>query len=142
MRGTCLVGSLVLLAACSSTSDEVSVKRQSVTVETQTVQDYVEVGELEDVQYIRVYAQDSWSRLTDYFVIYEARNDSYLIEFRRRCRELQDNSAIVGDRRYDKNRLRVNEDTLRGCRIGKVYPLTDAQALELRNLGKGPGEGN
>ena len=32
---------------------------------------------------------------------------------------------IAGDHRYDHNRLRVNEDTLRGCRIGKIYPLTD-----------------
>jgi hypothetical protein len=125
---------LLLAVACSSTPE--------VSVDTQTVRDYVEVGELEDVQYIRVYAHDSWSRLTDFFVIYEARNDNYLIEFRRRCRELQDNTTIVGDRRYDHNRLRVNEDTLRGCRIGKIYPLTEGQAIELQTLGKGPGQGN
>ena len=82
------------------------------------------------------------SRLTDHFVIYEARNDNYLIEFRRRCRELQDNTTVVADRRYDHNRLRVNEDTLRGCRIGKIYPLTKGQAAELQALGEGPGEGN
>jgi len=134
MRHNVLVVALLLAAACSSTPQ--------TPVDTQTVRDYVEVGELEDVQHIRVYAHDSWSRLTDHFVIYEARNDNYLIEFRRRCRELQDNSRIVGDRRYDHNRLRVNEDTLRGCRIGKIYPLTEGQAIELQSLGKGPGEGN
>jgi hypothetical protein len=129
-----MVCALLLAVACSSTPE--------TAVDTQTVRDYVEVGELEDVQYIRVYAHDSWSRLTDFFVIYEARNDNYLIEFRRRCRELQDNTTIVGDRRYDHNRLRVNEDTLRGCRIGKIYPLTEGQAIELQTLGKGPGQGN
>ncbi|MGI9223994.1 MAG: DUF6491 family protein [Woeseiaceae bacterium] len=134
MRHNVLVVALLLAAACSSTPQ--------TPVDTQTVRDYVEVGELEDVQNIRVYARDSWSRLTNHFVIYEARNDNYLIEFHRRCRELQDNSRIVGDRRYDHNRLRVNEDTLRGCRIGKIYPLTEGQAIELQSLGKGPGEGN
>ena len=134
MKYICLACALLLAAACSSTPQH--------AVAPQTVRDYVEVGELEDVQYIRVYAHDSWSRLTDFFVIYEARNDNYLIEFRRRCRELQDNTTIVGDRRYDHNRLRVNEDTLRGCRIGKIYPLTEGQAIELQTLGKGPGEGN
>ena len=136
MRDACLVGALLLTAACSSTPEA------EVPVDTQTVRDYVEVGEVGDVQHIRVYKNDSWSRLTDYFVIYKARNDNYLIEFRRRCRELQDNTTIVGDRRYDHNRLRVNEDTLRGCRIGKIYPLTEAQAAELQHLGRGPGQGN
>lgn len=134
MRHSCLLYVLLLTAACSSTP--------AVPVDTQTIRDYVEVGELEDVGHIRVYGHDSWSRVTDFFVIYEARNDEYLIEFRRRCRELQDNTTIVGDRRYDHNRLRANEDTLRGCRIGKIYPLTEAQATELRQLGKELGEGN
>lgn len=142
MRPIYLLAALMLIAACSSTSDEVSVKKQKITVETQTVRDYVAVGELGDVKHIRVYAHDSWSYLTDYFVIYKARTSNYLVEFRRRCRELRDNSRIVGDHRYDHNRLRVNEDTLRGCRIDKIYPLTEAQAIELRKLGKGPGEGN
>jgi len=134
MRLTCLVSVLTLMAGCSSTPQ--------VAVETQTVRDYVEVGELEDVKHIRVYSHDSWSYLTEYFVLYEARTSDYLVEFRRRCPELRDNAVIVGDHRYDHNRLRVNEDTLRGCRIGKIYPLTEAQVIELRNLGKGPGEGN
>lgn len=134
MRPTCLVSVLALMVACSTTPQ--------VVVETQTVRDYVEVGELEDVKYIRVYRHDSWSYLTDYFVLYKARTSDYLVEFRRRCPELRDNAVIVGDHRYDHNRLRVNEDTLRGCRIGKIYPLTEGQVIELRNLGKGPGEGN
>lgn len=134
MRTASLVGALFLMSACSSTPP--------VVVETQTVRDYVEVGELEDVKHIRVYNHDSWSYLTDDFVIYKGRADNYLLEFRRRCPELRDNSRISSDHRYDKNRLRVNEDTLRGCRIGKIYPLTDAQATELRHLGKAPGEGN
>lgn len=134
MRAAYLVGALLLINACSSTP--------KVVVETQTVRDYVEVGELEDVKHIRVYNNDSWSYLTEDFVIYKGRADNYLLEFRRRCPELNDNTMIAGDHRYDHNRLRVNEDTLRGCRIGKIYPLTEAQTTELRNLGKGPGEGN
>jgi hypothetical protein len=134
MRAAYLLAALLLTGACSSTP--------GVVVDTQTVRDYVEVGELEDVPYIRVSAHDSWSDLTEFYVIYEARTSNYLIEFRRRCRELRDNAMIAADHRYDDKRLRAKEDTLRGCRIGKIYPLTEGQATELRNLGVGPGEGN
>ena len=51
MRHPYLVCLPLLAAACSSTPQS--------TVDTQTVRDYIEVGELEDVQYIRVYAHDS-----------------------------------------------------------------------------------
>jgi len=129
-----LVAALSLIAACSSTPE--------AAPDTQTIRDYVEVGELEGVQHIRVYSNDGWAPLTDKYVIYTTRASDYLIEFIRRCRELQDNSVIVGDHRYDPNRLRVNEDTLRGCRIGKIYPLTEGQANELRSLGKMLGGGN
>ena len=45
-----------------------------------------------------------------------------------------DNSSITPDRRYDYNMMRRGVDTLRGCRIGRMYPLTDAQAEEIRVL--------
>jgi hypothetical protein len=144
MKATCIIAALaplISIAGCSSSS-EIDVEKRRVSVETQTVQDYVEVGELESVQHIRVYNHDSWSYLTDHFIIYKARDGEYLVEFRRRCRELRDNMVITGDHRYDHNRLRVNEDTIRGCRIGTIYPLTEAQATELRNLGTGPGGRN
>lgn len=134
MRFILLLMALAACGACSSTP--------KVAVDTQAVRDYVAVGELEDVRHIRTYHRDSMEYLTDYFILYEARTHDYLIEFRRICREFRDNRAVAPDHRYDHNRLRADEDTIRGCRIARIYPLTKAQAEELRNLGHAPGAGN
>jgi hypothetical protein len=106
------------------------------------VRDYIEVGELEDVDHIRTFSRDSMEYVSDYYILYKARTSEYLIEFRRICREFRENRAVAPDRRYDYNRLRAGEDTIRGCRIDKIYPLTTAQADEMRNLGHAPGAGN
>lgn len=134
MRLALALVALAALGACTSTPGK--------TVDSQAVRDYVEVGELESVEHIRTYHRDSMEYLSDYFILYEARTKDYLVEFKRICREFRDNRTVAPDRRYDYNRLRINEDTIRGCRIGKIYPLSKAQAEELRNLGHAPGTGN
>jgi hypothetical protein len=134
MKHAIAVMVLAALGACKSTPTR--------GVDTQAVRDYVEVGELESVEHIRTYHRDSMEYLSEYFILYEARTKDYLVEFKRICREFRDNRTVAPDRRYDYNRLRINEDTIRGCRIGRIYPLTKAQAEELRNLGHAPGAGN
>ena len=44
------------------------------------------------------------------------------------------------DIRYDSSVLRARFDTLRGCRIDKLYAIEPGQADELRNLGWAPGD--
>jgi hypothetical protein len=134
MRSAYLLLPLVILLACTTTTKPRG--------DTQAVRDYIEVGELEDVEHIRTFSRDSMEYVSDYYILYKARTSEYLIEFKRVCREFRENRTVAPDRRYDYNRLRTNEDTIRGCRIGKIYPLTRAQADELRNLGYAPGAGN
>ena len=50
-----------------------------------------------------------------------------------------DNTSITADRRYDHNVMRRGIDTLRGCRIDRMYPLTDAQAEEIKALAENAG---
>jgi hypothetical protein len=38
--------------------------------------------------------------------------------------------------------MRRGIDTLRGCRIDRMYPLTEAQVLEIEALVKTAGSGN
>ena len=65
-----------------------------------------------------------------------------LLEFTRNCRELTDNTRVTPDRRYDHNVIRRGIDTLRGCRIDKMYPLSEAQAQEIGALVQATDSGN
>lgn len=134
MKTTYLIASLALLAACAGTPE--------IPSEVQAVRDYVEVGELEQTDRIRTHGSDEWSPLTDYYVMYKGRDGWYLLEFTRICRELTDNTRITADRRYDHNVMRRGIDTLRGCRIDRMYPLTEAQRQELDALVKSAESGN
>ncbi len=55
---------------------------------------------------------------------------------------MSDNTRVTPDFRYDHNVMRRGTDTLRGCRIDKIYRLTEAQALEIEVLAKPVGAGN
>jgi hypothetical protein len=126
MKTIYLMASLAVLAACAGTPE--------IPSDVQAVRDYVDVGELEQTDRIRTHGSDEWSPLTDYYALYKSRDGRYLLEFNRICRELTDNTRITPDRRYDHNVMRRGIDTLRGCRIDRMYPLTEAQALEIEAL--------
>ena len=125
---------LALISACAGTPE--------TPAEVQAVRDYVEVGELKEVDRIRTGGSDGWSAVTDYYAIYNGRDGRFLLEFTQICRELTDNTRVTPDRRYDHNVMRRGIDTLRGCRIDKMYPLTEAQAQEIEALVKVAGGGN
>ena len=129
-----LAASLVVAAGCAGTP--------KLPPDAQAISDYVEVGELEEVDSIRTDTKDAWSPATDYYVLYKGRDGHYLLEFVRVCWELTDGTRIKPDLRYSHNMMRRGSDTLRGCRIDKMYPLTEAQAQEIEVLAKIAGEGN
>jgi hypothetical protein len=126
MRTAVFAASLALVAACAGTPE--------IPSDVQAVRDYVEVAELEQADRIRTHGSDEWSPATHYFALYESRDGWYLLEFSRNCRELTDHTRVTPDRRYDHNVMRRGIDTLRGCRIDRMYPLTEAQALEIDAL--------
>ena len=68
--------------------------------------------------------------------------NTYLVEFARRCYELRDNTRIVPDQRWDASKIRARFDTIRGCRVAKIYALTEAEIAELENIGEAPGSRN
>jgi len=134
MKTISLLASLALVAACAGTPE--------TPPDTEAVRDYVEVGELAEVDQVRTHFNDGWRPVTRHFVVYEGRDGPFLLEFTRVCREMYDNTTITPDRRYDHNVMRRGIDTLRGCRIDKMYPLTDAQVLEIEALAKSARGGN
>lgn len=131
MRTIGLVGLLALVAACAGTPE--------IPADTQAVRDYIEVGELPEVDRIRTHGSDAWAPLTNHFAVYKGRDGRFLLEFTRVCREMFDNTTVTADRRYDHNVMRRGIDTLRGCRIDRMFPLTDAQAEEIEVLARNAG---
>ena len=134
MRAAALAAALSFAPGCAGTPE--------TPPETQAIRDYVEVGELQEAERIRTHGSDKWMPATLYFAIYSGRDGRFLLAFARQCREMVDNTSITPDRRYDHNVMRTGIDTLRGCRIDKMYPLTEAQAQEIEALVKMAGGGN
>lgn len=126
----------VALAACAGQPSE------EVLAKDQAVRDFIAVRQLAETDKIRVADRDGWTEITARYLIYYSRRDAYLFEFFRPCYELQDNTRIVADVRNEPNMIRSRFDTLRGCRIDRIYPLTEAEVAELKDIGETPGERN
>jgi len=124
----------LMLAACAS-------QEEQVTQDTaQAVRDFIAVRGLPETDKIRTDGNDRWKKIDLYFVIYEKRKEAFLIEFTRRCHEL-DTTPVVADVRHG-NEIQARFDTLRGCRIAKLYVLNEAEVIELQDIGESPGSRN
>ena len=131
----------VVVAGCSVTPP---------TQEVEAVRDFVAASGLVPLKEIPADRNAGGYRvLNDYFIIMPSRRKNYLVEFPRRCIELRETMDPYGtgrippnmiDVRRDSSLLRARVDTIRGCRIGAFYELTDEQVTELKNLGDAPGE--
>lgn len=135
MQKSIFLCALMVLGACA-------IEPTYFSPENQAVEDYIATAELMAIGRIRKYDRDTWVYVNDRYVIYRGRPDDYLMEFRHECGDLRDNSWIPADLRYDHRNLRARVDTLRGCIVEKIYPITTAQRNELRTLGETPGQRN
>ena len=106
------------------------------------MRDFIEVRELKSLDSMRSGSSDGWEVINDKFLVYKGRRDEYLVEFMRGCYGLLDNTRIVPDKRWDNNSISAGFDTIRGCRIAKIYALNEAEAAELKNIGEAPGSRN
>jgi len=139
MKNATLVLVATLLTACAS-QDET--EQPSTPDMMQAVRDFIEVRDLQEVNRLSTSANDNWDALNNQFVLYEGRRETHLIEFNRRCWELDDNTRIVADKRSDLSYIRARFDTLRGCRIHRIYALRDGEAAELESIGEAVGSRN
>lgn len=130
---------IVLLGACAGHEETASDDTPSTV---SAVQDFIAVRGLEEVKKIPTSGQDRYQAIENEFLIYTGRRGIYLLEFTRRCYELDDQSRIVADERWNAKYMYSRVDTIRGCRIARMFALTEAEADELANIGDAPGSRN
>lgn len=135
MKTRLQIGLLSMLAACAAQEVE------ETQDEEQAVRDFIAVRELAELDKMRTTDRDGWEVLDLHFLLYKTRRKHYLVEFVRACYELRENE-IVADERWDANTVRARFDTIRGCRVDKIYALTEADVVELQQLGESPGSRN
>jgi len=128
-----LVTVALVLGACATGYDE---------REIEAVRDYIAAAQLEELDSIRYFQQLSYRVVNDQFVTVPTRTGDYLVEFARICRELRELRfrPDMVDVRDDNRTLRARFDTIRGCRIEKIYAITEAQRDEIEEIGDAPGD--
>ena len=135
MKKTTLILLVVLLAGCAAPEEVIGNDKE------QAILDLIAVRQLTEVDKFRSQNEDSWKDIERHYLIYEARRQAYLVEFSRACYELEDRN-IVADIRREAHIIRARYDTIRGCRIGRIFELTEAEVIELENIGESPGSRN
>jgi hypothetical protein len=131
MKSIYIVVAMFLLSACATSSD---------THITDAVADFIQVAELLPEESVRTRRGFNYTIVSRRYVVLKSHKDYYLVEFVRDCRELYEQDRVSPDYRYDTNVLRPRFDTIRGCRIAKLYTLDESQAQELESLGDAPGD--
>jgi hypothetical protein len=131
MQRTTIALIALFLVGCTTTSGR---------TESDAIADFISVSELEEREAIRTLNDFEYEFLTERYFIVKTRSDQYLAQFRRPCREFNQSNNVPMDIRYERNTLRSRFDTIRGCRIDKMFALDKTQAEELRTIGKAPGE--
>jgi|GEM_PF-2397981 len=79
-----------------------------------------------------VYVNDSYGLIT-------ARNDQYLVQFRRRCRGLQAHSRVHLQAKGNKGSLTIRApfDLVNGCAVDHFFQLEDEAEMKLQELREG-----
>ena len=133
----------LLGVACAATPDnapDANTKAAAkVILENNAIDDFIEVAELEEVSAARFMKQFDSDVLSERYVLIRDNRRQWVLVFARPCRKLEQ-TRVEADRRYERNVLRAKFDTYRGCRIDRIYAISDGQAEELKILGKAPGE--
>ncbi len=97
------------------------------------LREYIDAVQPTPVATLRFKEPLRWTYINDYFVIIEARKGPHLVELAWECKDLRSSAGIysdMADRREKRGILRVNIDTLRGCRIENFYKLPAVAAVE------------
>jgi len=107
------------------------------------VEDFIAVRGLERVDIIRTsnsLARDKMRYVNDYHMRYQSGQRHYLIAFIFRCPNQY--GTVATDVRGASNFLRARSDSIRGCRIARIYRMTKDESAQITKLGEPPGSRN
>lgn len=123
---------LIFIAACASKDGGVVEKDPDQQI-NEAIEDFIKVTELEPVDRIRTSGQLQHDVITDDYIFVRDRRKTWLIEFVHTCYDI-DGQRVEPDIRYDSRELRARFDTIRGCRIRSIYPVTEGMVEEIDAL--------
>ena len=134
----------LLGVACAATPDDApdanTKAAAKVILENDAIEDFIVVAELEEVSALRYLGRLDSEVLSERYVLVGDNRRQWVLVFATPCRKLEQ-SRIEADLRRERNAIYAKFDTYRGCRIDRVYEISDGQAEELKILGDAPGEG-
>ena len=131
MKKLALLIVLTLFAACASDAEE---KEKSPKEQmNEAIDDFVKVSELEPVSRIRASGEIHHEVITEDYVYVRDRRNTWLVEFANTCYDIE-GPRVRPDVRQDSKMLRAKFDTIRGCRIAAIYPVTDGMVEEIDGL--------
>lgn len=118
---------VVLLSGCAS-------KGPTEQARAAVIGDFIETNELESKRSVNAFRLDSWSVLSDYYVVIRSSPmRQYLVQLQSRCDSL-DYSFLVGIRQFRSNQLSAGTDYLFSpqyadfrCNIKTIYPISREQ---------------
>ncbi len=127
MRTIVWVFALLGLGACVTLDDPPNV---------QVIRDLISVGELQEVEKLRVAHTPNYRPLNDFFVAVMVGEQPYLLELRTRCRALRRSISTSAelDYRRDATYIRPNWDTIRGCEIANIYQISEENLIEVLKM--------
>jgi hypothetical protein len=120
------------VAGCAGSAQD-----ESVVLQNDAIDDYIEVAELAEIDQIRIRRELSHKPITEFYILLFDGKEPYLVVFPSRC-YTRGELPTKPDVRYDARRLHARHDTYRGCRIAAIYKVTPGQAAELMHIGRSP----
>ncbi|MDX2420392.1 MAG: hypothetical protein QNL45_04895 [Nitrospirota bacterium] len=129
VRNRVIVIAASAMAACAS---EPTGPVPTLLDEEQVVRDFIDVRGLEEVDRIRGAERRSYEKVTPSYIIFKPRRGDFLVEFVRPCNEIWNNTYLSADDTFLHNTLRAKFDKIRGCRIGRIFALTESDLLDLK----------
>lgn len=132
MKRLLILAGIVTLGACASADPEV-IEKDPEELKNEAIEDFIKVTELESADRIRISGQLQHDVITEDYIFVRDNRNTWLVAFARRCYDIE-GPHVQPDVRHDTRSLRSRFDTIRGCRIQDIYPVTDGMVEEIEGL--------